>query len=405
MNRDTAITEFGLNAYNQNNPWGTTSWQQSGTWADGTPRFEQTTTFSPEQQAIFDQTQAAEGNLAQIANQQSNFLQDYLGQQIDTSGLPGLNANFGPNFSQQFSGDLGLQTDLGLATQYAGADDFSADRQRYEDALWDRTAGDRSAQEQSLRTQLANKGIREGTAAWNAEMERMQRQNTDARLATVLAGGTEQQRMVDMARQAAEFGNASRLAQGTFGNDALMQQGQFGMAAQQAQNQASMQEAGFGNDARGQGFAELMAMRNQPLNEISALLSGSQVSNPAGMNAAGPSVGVGGVDYAGMVNQNYQNQLQAHQNKWGGIGGLFGSALGAAGQAGGFGALFSDRRLKENIRRIGQTDSGLPIYTYTYGPSGAMHMGVMADEAQAIFPEAVIEDESGYLKVNYAELR
>src|SRR5690606_724182 len=127
------------------------------------------------------------------------------------------------NIGGAFSDTLGpdYQTGVNLANSYAGADDFSADRQRVEEALWERTAGDRASQEEALRTRLVNSGLREGSAAWNAEMERLQRQNTDARLATILAGGEEQQRMVDMARQAAMFGNDATLAQAGFGNNAL----------------------------------------------------------------------------------------------------------------------------------------------------------------------------------------
>ena len=427
MNRDTAITQGQMNMIDTVNPWGSTIYDQTGenTFTDSqgnvvtTPKYTQTTNLSPSQQAIFDRTQAAEQNLAQIAQDQSGFLSDYLKGGIDLSGLPGLQSSFGPGYNTNFNGDLGLQTDAGLqtsvgpgyATSYAGADDFSADRQRYEDALWDRTAGDRSAQEAQMRTTLANKGIKEGSAAWNAEMERMQRQNTDARMATIMAGGQEQQRMVDMSRQAAMFGNdsilgrfgaenAAQLAGAQFGNDALAQQGMFGMGAQQAQNAAVAGQAGFNNAARQQGVAEQFAQRNQPLNEITALLSGSQVSNPAQMSAATPQTGVANTNIAGMIQQDYQNRLGASQGAMGGLFGLGGSLLGAAGNAGGFGALFSDERLKTDIQRVGTTDGGVPVYTYRYIWGGPVHMGVMAQDV----PEAAIQDKSGFLKVDYSRV-
>src|SRR3546814_7562959 len=78
--------------------------------------------------------------------------------------------------------------------------------------------------------------------------------------------------------------------------------------------------------------------RNQPINEITALLSGSQVSNPASMSGPSPQTQVGGVDYAGLVNQNYQNQMNAYGAKMGGLFGLAGSLGGAA--------IMSDRRLR-----------------------------------------------------------
>jgi hypothetical protein len=53
---------------------------------------------------------------------------------------------------------------------------------------------------------------------------------------------------------------------------------------------------------------EILAERNQPLNEISALMSGSQVAQPTFTNT--PQTQVAGVDYGGMVNNNYQGQVQ-----------------------------------------------------------------------------------------------
>ena len=348
-NIGTAAANMSMNTTNQYGPWGSVEYAQSGTvqimGPDGkpieVPRYTQTTTLSPEQQALYDKGSAAQSNLAGLAQQLSGNLSGMLGQPMDTSGLPSLQSGFGSGYNPNFSGDLGLSTDAGLQTQlgegyvtgYAGADDFSADRQRVEDALWNRTAGDRAAQEEEIRTRLANSGIQPGSPAWNAEMERMQRQNTDARLAVTAAGGQEQQRLVDMARQAAMFGNqsildqfgaqnAAQLAGAQFSNDALAQQGIFGMGAQQAGNQAAMDQASFANQARAQGLQEMTNIRNQPINELTALLGGSQVQAPN--YAATPQVGVGGTDLAGLVQNDYQNRLGQYQSNMGSLGGLFG---------------------------------------------------------------------------------
>ncbi|MDK8874409.1 tail fiber domain-containing protein [Paracoccus sp. SSJ] len=384
-NIGTAAANMSMNTTNQYGPWGSVEYAQSGTVSimgpDGkpieVPRYTQTTTLSPEQQGIYDAGTAAQGNLANLAKQLSGSLGGSLGQPLDTSGLPALQGDFGSNYNQTFNGDLGL------TTSYAGADDFSADRQRYEDALWERTAGDRSSQEANLRATLANKGIKEGTAAWNSEMERLTRQNTDARLATLLAGGQEQQRMVEMARQAAQFGN-----------DALTQQGLFGLGAQQAQNAAAAGEAAFGNQSRAQGMQELFDTRNQPINELNALLTSSQVQAPS--YAATPKVEVGGTDLTGMINDNYQARLQASS---GGMGGLFGLA-GTLGMGAMKYGLLSDRRLKTDVQRVGTTDGGVPIYTYRYVWGGPVHMGVMAQDV----PEAAFEAEGGFLAVDYSKV-
>ena len=62
-----------------------------------------------------------------------------------------------------------------------------------------------------------------------------------------------------------------------------------------------------------------------------------------------------------------------------------GNVLKLAGMA----AAASDRRLKTDIRRVGYTDDGLPIYVYRYNGSPQFAMGVMADEVEKIKPEAV----------------
>lgn len=64
-------------------------------------------------------------------------------------------------------------------------------------------------------------------------------------------------------------------------------------------------------------------------------------------------------------------------------------------------SLFSDRRLKTDIKRVGATDSGIPVYTYRYGGSGPFHMGIMADEAPG---EALGPIVDGYATVDYGAI-
>ena len=65
-------------------------------------------------------------------------------------------------------------------------------------------------------------------------------------------------------------------------------------------------------------------------------------------------------------------------------------------------SFFSDRRLKEDIKRIGETDEGLPIYKFKYkgDPEEQTHVGFMADEVEKIHPEAVGHSH-GYKTVDY----
>jgi len=60
----------------------------------------------------------------------------------------------------------------------------------------------------------------------------------------------------------------------------------------------------------------------------------------------------------------------------------------------------SDRRLKENIKKIGESISGLGIYTFNYIGQATKYIGTMADEVLKVKPEAVIVRD-GFMAVNY----
>jgi hypothetical protein len=66
--------------------------------------------------------------------------------------------------------------------------------------------------------------------------------------------------------------------------------------------------------------------------------------------------------------------------------------------------MVSDMRAKEDIRLVGRTFDGLNIYTFRYKGDPVTHMGVMAQEAQKIHPDAVIRLEDGYLAVDYSRI-
>lgn len=75
----------------------------------------------------------------------------------------------------------------------------------------------------------------------------------------------------------------------------------------------------------GQAFSEGQAIRNQPINEISALMSGSQVSQP--QFGATNDVNMPTTDNAGLINSNYQQKLAGYNDIVGGLFGLGSSAI------------------------------------------------------------------------------
>lgn len=76
----------------------------------------------------------------------------------------------------------------------------------------------------------------------------------------------------------------------------------------------------------------------------------------------------------------------------------------AAGSIIGILAGLSDKRAKKDIKRVGKTDKGLPIYTYKYKGSDTTVMGVMAQEVKKKQPKALGPTLGDLLTVNYAEV-
>lgn len=297
MNRETAITQAGLNSTNQVTPWGNLTYTQSGTWEDGTPQFTATQTLSPEQQELYNLSTTTQKTLGNIGVEQSEKIRQLLGTPVDLSNEEVESRLF----------DLGSKR---LNPQFA-------------------------ERESQMRQDLLNRGIREGTPAFEAEMTRFNQSRNDAFNQLALTG-------------------------------------------------------------RGQAVQEALTSRNQPINEITALLSGSQVQAPNFTST--PQTPVSGVDYAGLVNNNYNQQVASNNSMLGGLAGLGGSLLGGWAKSGFM--LPSDRKLKEGARVVGRLDNGLPVHAFRYVGSDTTMLGLMADEVEQIHPEAVGE-VSGYKVVDY----
>ena len=88
---------------------------------------------------------------------------------------------------------------------------------------------------------------------------------------------------------------------------------------------------GAGAGGHGAAVQDTLTARNQPLNEITALMSGSQVNQP---NYVGtPQASVANTDYAGMVQNQYNARMQQAQMKNANNQALMGGLFGLAGDA------------------------------------------------------------------------
>lgn len=168
---------------------------------------------------------------------------------------------------------------------------------------------------------------------------------------------------------------------------------------------ATTQGFNVGQQARQTALQEQAYLRNEPLNTLSAVRTGAQVQGPQFVNSAqqattaGPDLlGAAGMQYnAAMGDFNAKQAAQANLNQ-----GLFG--LGGAGIM-----AMCDPRTKENVKAIGVMDNGLTLYSFEYKDEfkdreyagHGVHVGVMADEVEQVFPYAVKTLDDGYKVVDY----
>ena len=412
-----------------------------------------TQALNPESQRILDAQQQTKLQLADLSNLGATNASKVLNTPFAFSG-PAANttiasaggisrgpdpsqfvAGAGPNAANFMAGAgpsaANFMASRGLDTSNVAAMPINAGMSA-QNAIMSRLEPQLARQRVSTETQLINQGLRPGSEAYNNAATLLGQQENDQRTQAVLQGLG-----LDMSANAQGYGQA--LTSGQFGNQAQaqnfgqgnIQQGIFnaaqaqnfgqGTTAQGTANQAAgqnytqnfntaaqnnaaqqqefaqnMQRAAFENQARQQRLAEAIQQRQMPLNEISALMSGSQINNPQfqayqGANiAAAPIAQTMQNAYAGQ--QNAYNQNVATQNA--NTAGLFSLGSAAIG--------LSDRRLKTNIKRIGTHKLGVGIYEYDI--MGKHDVGVMAQEVINVLPEAIYIHPSGYMMVDYGRL-
>lgn len=226
-------------------------------------------------------------------------------------------------------------------------------RSKVMDAMMSRVNEDTGRSQRLLQSDLAARGIGTNTDAYRDAMALEGRKLTDARNQAYLASGQEMSR---------DFQTDSQ--------------------------------------RRRDALGEMMTERQTPINEITALMSGSQVQNPFSMPGYAQNANVQAAPLFAAQNMAADYGTDLYNAKAAQAGnlqqGLFG--LGSAGIMGGM--MMSDRRLKSNIVPVAHHPIGVPLYAYDI--AGRREVGVMADELAEVLPEAVEVGSDGYQRVNYA---
>lgn len=281
-------------------------------------------------------------------------LSDTAQQRFDTTNAAQQNmANIAKLLSGRIENEAGNPVSTDGLPELPGSGGYEQSRKAVEDAIYSRLNPQMERARAAQETALANRGIRPGSEAYDRAMATLGQTENDARMQTVLAGGQEQSRL-----------------------------------------------AGLDSSARAQLLQERYQSANDPVNRLSALLSGSQVNTPQYQTYT--PQGMATTDVAGLINQNFAQQMQNYgiknSNYQQAMGGLFDLASAATTK-------YSDVRLKKDIEPAGQVD-GHNIYQYRYkdeDESTPKHTGVMAQEVERTRPDAVIDTPRGKA-VNYGKL-
>lgn len=408
VNIGSATAQANLNRINQYTPQGSLTYKQVGVNDDGTPQFTQTQTLSPDEQAKYDQSNKvalalgglANNNISRVADAQAKpFTYDGM-QPLKTSlDLQGV-ANAGP---------IQKGLDYSKLTALPGTQDFSADAKRVADSVYGQAASRLDPQwaqnDNDVKSQLAAQGISENSDAYRRAYDNMSRSKNDAynqaAYSAQQAGSDEQSRIFGLAMGARQQGQNEADTQGQFANSAQGQQYQQNQTDAAVNNSNATAQGAFENQARQQQIQESAYLRNLPLNDIASLMSGNQVNQPT-FNPVS-QVGVAAPDQMGMVNSNYQTAVKQASDAAAAKAQMMGQIFGTVGTAASMFAK-SDRRFKENIKRIGTLANGLATYAFNYIGDKAQQFGVMAQEVLGVIPDAVVRDADGMMYVNYGKV-
>jgi len=416
-----------LNNPNIISPYGnqTVSYDLAG-GIDGTPQPTITQTLTPEAQATLTAQQGTQRRLAdlgtQAADTASNIMGtpfNYNGPQIQTSLGQQMPVNYGPAMGQ-YGMASGINADqygnLKTSADMSGVAKMPVNAgMTGQQAIMNRLQPQLAQQSAATAQQLANQGITPGSEAWNNAMREQQQGQNDLLSQAALQG-------IGLDMSANQQGYGQAMGQAGLYNAAMGQGYGQGLGAQDQANAAMAQNYGqagtsaglynqaaaqqfnqnlgaaqFGNTATQQAYQQQLAQYNQPLNQIAALMGGSQIQAPQFQQySGGGQIGAAPVAQAATNQGNYNTA--AYNAKMGALGGLY-SGLGS--MAGGAIAA-SDIRLKSNIVKVGEHPKGFGIYEYDI--FGRRERGVMAQEVEKIIPEAVLEHPNGYKMVNYGAL-
>ena len=308
-----------------------------------------TQTLNPEAQATIDAQQRVQRRLAELGGTAMNNVQNTLSTPFVPTSTD-IKKDFGgygevPN-AANFMAKTNVPLQYGIDTSGVAAMPINAGTTA-QDLILQRLNPTLEAGDVSFRQQLANQGLAPGTEAYDKAFRNREMSKNDLYNQAALQGinldMAARNQSVNELLGLGTFGNQAQLAGAGLYNQAMGQNFGQGITGQSLGYNQALNKAQFQNTAQQQQLAQDLALRSQPLQELAAIMGGSQIQLPqfSGYQpvnvAAAPTYNAAQSQYQGQLGQaNAQNAANSQM-----MSGLFG--LGAAGlmsPAGTFKGLF-----------------------------------------------------------------
>jgi len=195
--------------------------------------------------------------------------------------------------------------------------------------------------------------------------------------------------------------SASKSAAEAYGKQAAI----YGKAAQYSQIETGIKEQMLTRNVYQTISAGKAAIGASGLKESGSAADVIRSSAQQGALSAALVKAQGDIEYTGFLGQQenasaqQQSALQtAKSQKSGGTLGLIGGIIG------GIASIFSDDRLKTDIEFLRRREDGLGIYRFRFNSGGPLFEGVLASEVLKCYPDAVVYDDLGTMRIDYASI-
>lgn len=149
------------------------------------------------------------------------------------------------------------------------------------------------------------------------------------------------------------------------------------------------------NSAAG-GIASTNTGLGNALNSNSTNLANANLNTAGALNTNSNTLGAANLGVSSAIGNSIAN---AENSANSGTNNLM-SLLGGAAKLGT--SIFSDARLKEDIETVGELFDGQRIYSYTYKGDDVPRIGLMAQDVERLYPDAV-KEFGGFKAVDYGK--